>query len=61
MYISDDATMDEVVEKTVAALKEAARHVGKADSTIAWSQAKQIKEAIDGLTSAPQFKGAANG
>ncbi|NNE25136.1 MAG: hypothetical protein HKN11_21250 [Rhizobiales bacterium] len=46
MYISDDAGIDEVVQKTVAAITEGARHVGKADQGLTPEQIGKIEVAI---------------
>ncbi len=46
MYIGDDAGMDEVVQKTVAAINEGARHVGKADQRLTPEQIAKIEVAI---------------
>ena len=46
MYIHDDAGMDEVVQKTVAAINEGARHVGKADQGLTPEHISKIEVAI---------------
>lgn len=60
MYISDDADMATVVCETVSALKEGARHVGKADRGISPEQIEEIEAAIRTLQSALDFKKRAN-
>lgn len=49
MYIHDDADMATVVKETVAALKEGARHIGKADRGISADQIKQVEDAVKHL------------
>lgn len=56
MYISDDAGMDEVVQKTVAAINEGARHVGKADQGLTPEQIGKIKVAIKMLQNMLELK-----
>lgn len=56
MYIHDDADMVEVVQTTVSALKESARHVGKADRSITETQVLEIRKAIAELENALRFK-----
>jgi hypothetical protein len=49
MIIHDDADMATIVRMTVAALKESARHVGKADRAISNAQIAEIEGAIGRL------------
>lgn len=46
MYIHDDAGMDEVVQKTVAAINEGAQHFGKADQGLTPEQISKIEVAM---------------
>ena len=46
MYISDDANMETVVTQTSAAIREGARHVGKADRPITAGQVAELEIAI---------------
>lgn len=57
MIIHDDADMEAVVRQTVAALRESAAHVGKADRHISAAQIEEIQEAIAALQNALRFKG----
>jgi hypothetical protein len=56
MVIHDDADMAEVVRESVAALKESARHVGKADRHISDSQIAEIEAAMDVLKKTLELK-----
>lgn len=56
MFIHDDADMDTVVAKTVAAIKEGARHIGKADRSISSVQVKNIEAAVEILQTALRLK-----
>ena len=46
MYISDDAGLDEVVQKIVAAINEGARHIGKADQGMTPEQISKVEVAV---------------
>lgn len=60
MVIHDDADMATVVRETVAALKESARHVGKADRAISDGQIAEIEVAMDGLKRTLELKKGVN-
>jgi hypothetical protein len=46
MYIHDDADMETVVKETVEAIREGARHIGKADRAISATQIAEVETAI---------------
>lgn len=56
MTIDDDADMPTVVRETVAALKESARHIGKADRGVSPEQIAEVEDAIRSLQSTLRLK-----
>lgn len=56
MVIHDDADMATVVREAVAALKEIAMHVGKADRAISDSQIVEVEAAVAVLTRTLELK-----
>lgn len=56
MVIHDDADMATVVHETVSAIRESARHVGKADRAISDSQIAEIEAAILALQNTLNLK-----
>jgi hypothetical protein len=56
MIIHDDADMETVVQETVAALKESAKHVGKADRAVTTEQITEIEAAMGQLQNALDLK-----
>lgn len=56
MYIGDDAGLDEVVQKTVAAINEGARHIGKADRGMTPEQISKVEVAIKLLQNMLELK-----
>ncbi|QDZ09380.1 hypothetical protein [Devosia ginsengisoli] len=56
MVIHDDADMATVVGETVQAIKESARHVGKADRAISAVQISEIEAAVEILQKTLELK-----
>lgn len=52
MYIDDDANTETVVLATTKAIRESARHIGKADRTVSPQQIGEVEAAIKELQNA---------
>jgi hypothetical protein len=56
MHIDDDADTATVINQTVAAIREAAAHIGKADRRFDADQIRQVEDAVRLLQGMLNFK-----